>query len=162
MSRTLQFLTGLVAIGPTPMLAQGSFAPTLGVSVGIHSSDHSHLIYAIHLTVPVAATWDITPWFRGSAASKQEWRASLALRHAFPLSPTARAYAGAGGSWTHEPSEVLAHGHWGAVGLVGLAFVPGGHIWEQGRLQVFSEMQVFTHHYATAQWLVGLKLRLGS
>ena len=161
MSRVDLLLVSLVLLGATPVLAQGSFAPTLGASIGIHSSDRRHLIYAIHLTVPVAASWDVTPWFRGSAASSQNWRAGLALRRAFPLPPTARAYAGAGASWTHEPGEVLNHGHWGAVVLFGVAFVPGATAWEQGRLQVFSEMQVFTHNYATAQWLAGLKLRFG-
>ena len=70
-------------------------------------------------------------------------------------------YVGAGGSWTDEPLEIQPHGHWGAVALTGSEYAPSALSWEQARLRLFGEVQVFTFRYATAEWLVGLRLRFG-
>ena len=149
------------AIGVRPALAQGTFAPTLGISVGFHSSDQTHLLYALHVTVPMARDWDFGAWFRSSTATRPQRRAGVVLRHRFPLGPNSKWYIGAGGSWTDEPGEFQPRGHLGAVALAGSEYAPSALSWEEARVRLFSEAQIFTFRYATAEWLVGFRLRFG-
>jgi hypothetical protein len=161
MSRaSLLIATGLASV-PASVRAQVTLAPTLGVSVGYHSSDQQHLLYALHGTVPLTRAWDLASWFRSSTAPRPQRRAGLVVRRRFTLGPNSKWYAGAGGSWTDEPLEIQPHGHWGIVALAGSEYAPSALSWEQARLRLFGEVQVFTFRYATAEWLVGLRLRFG-
>src|SRR5439155_21497423 len=101
----------------------------------------------------------VTPWLRGLASDRPQCRASVAVRRLFGPG-SARAYVGAGISGSSEVSEVRAHGHWGAVALGG-AELPLLLLSPQGaHVRLFPEAQVFTHHYATIQELVGARVRL--
>jgi hypothetical protein len=154
-------VVGMLAITTSSLHPQSSSSPTVGVSIGYNSSDQQHIIYALHLTAPVARAWEVATWVRGSTTAEARWRASLAIRRLLTLAPTARMYVGAGPSWTSEPAEVQAHSRWGAVAVAGSEFAPYSMSWEHARVRLFSEVEIFTHHYATAQWLVGCRLRVG-
>ncbi len=158
---TLLIAVTFIARG-SHLRAQQAPAPTFGASVGFHSSDHDHVIYAIHLTIPLTRTWELAPWVRGSTTDQPEWRASIAVRRLFGPG-SARAYMGGGISWTDEVSEVRAHGNWGAVAMGGVElplFLLSPHP-EAAPLMLFTEVQLYTHHYATVQELVGARLRFG-
>jgi len=156
---SLLFISAIVLERGSHLHAQQTPAPTFGASVGFQSSDYDHLIYGLHITIPFTTRWEFTPWLRGSTNDQQQWRASVAVRRLFGPG-SARAYVGAGISWTSEVSEVRAHGHWGAVALGGaelplLLLSP-----QAAHVRLFTEVQVFTRHYATVQELVGARVRL--
>ena len=161
MPRLALLLSALVALNVTALPGQHSFAPTIGVSVGYQSSDSDHFVYAVHLTVPLGAGWELAPWFRLSTASQAQRRASLPLRRLFPLAPNAKWYAGAGVSWTDDILQIQPHGHWGALVFLGSEYAPATLSWEHSRVRLFGEVQVFTFSYGTSQVLVGLRLRVG-
>jgi len=151
-------IVAIVLARGSRLCVQQAPAPTVGVSVGFNSSDDA--IYAAHLTIPLRTKWDLAPWVRWSATDQAQWRASIAVRRLFgPRS--GHAYLGGGMSWTTEVTEVRAHGHLGAVALGG-AELPLFFLSPQAaRVRLFTELQVFTHHYATVQDLTGVRLRLG-
>ena len=161
MLRVALLLPGFFALRWAPLQAQHPFEPTLGVSAGYQSSDYDHFIYAFHLTLPLRRNWELAPWFRLSTASQAQRRASLPLRHLFPLAPNAKWYAGAGVSWTDEILQIQPHGHWGALVFLGSEYAPATLSWEHSRVRLFGEVQLFTFSYGTSQVLAGLRLRLG-
>jgi hypothetical protein len=161
MPRSALLLSALVALNVTALPGQHSFAPTIGVSIGYQSSDSDHIVYAVHVTVPLGAGWELAPWFGLSTASQARRRASLPLRRLFPLAPNAKWYAGAGVSWTDEIGQIQPHGHWGALVFLGSEYAPATLSWEHSRVRLFGEVQVFTFSYGTSQVLAGLRLRVG-
>jgi hypothetical protein len=158
--RTAILIVAIVLARGSHLRAQQAPAPTFGASVGFRSGDHDRVISAIHLTIPLTTKWDLAPWLCRSTADQPDWRASIAARRLFGPG-SGLAYLGGGISWTDEVSEVRALGHWGAVAIGGaelpLLFLSS----LTARIRLFAELQLFTHHYATFQHLVGARLRLG-